>query len=227
MLTKRSTLIGLALGLAIALASLAAVAIDAAGGGTTGEQALLAEPLDSIPLQGFAGIPAAMRQGLAEAATDAGGDGAEMFVAGFATGGDQTAAVVGSETRSGVPIFATVAGSGHSGFAPVGEVLKGKPLLTLTGTGGTATTVKEVSVVGIVAPDVAAVSVKRRDGTEQNIPLTRWPDSGFASFAVVSDDAALFPDRVLAYGTSGQLADTEQIDTSPLCSPTKPNCIDY
>ena len=59
-----------------------------------------------------------------------------------------------------------------------------RSVATITGgIGGTSTVVKEVYLLGIVSPNVAAVKIQRADGSATDATLTKWPHGGFASFA--------------------------------------------
>jgi hypothetical protein len=221
----RKTLLGFVLGLAAAVLGITVLAVSVAGGRQASRPTLVGRE-NPVPLQSARDIAPAIRENLTSIATLSGVDSASLVEAGSAAGAHGTAAVIAGTTGRGVPTMARVIGSGHSLFMPVREVMQGKDLVIAGGIGGSSTVVKEVSLIGIVSPNVATVRIQRADGSEAVAALTKWPQGGYASFAVVSDEATAFPTQVRAYGANGQLLGTERTDIAPLCPAANPHCID-
>jgi hypothetical protein len=210
----------------VAILGVTALAVGLAGGRQTPRQ-VATRDREPVRLQFAEDIPAATRESLRAVARQAGVNPAELLETGAAKGANGAAAVIVGTSGSGSPVFARVVGGGHSGFLPLHDALVGgKDLFISGGIAGTRTSVREVSVVGVVSPSVATVKIERADGSEVGITLTRWPRGGYASFAVVADDATAFPTVVRAYAANGRLLGTEHVDIRPLCPPTKPDCID-
>lgn len=220
----RKTLVGFGLGFAAAVLGVTVLAVSVAGGRQASRPSTVGLE-NPIPLQAAGDLAPGLRESLRSVATQNGVDPASLVEAGAATGTHGTAAVIAG-TKRGAPVFARVIGSGHSLFIPLSEVMNGRDLRISGGIGGTSTVVKEVSLVGIVSANVATVKIQRADGSEAEATLTKWPRGGYASFALVSDDAAEFPTRVRAFGANGQLLANERTDIAPLCSAANPNCID-
>jgi hypothetical protein len=221
---NRKMLVGFGLGFAAAILGVTALAVSVAVGRQDSKPTTVARQ-SPVPLQSARDIAPVIREGLRSIAAHSGVDSASLVEVGAATGEHGTAAVIAG-ARGGVPVFARVSGSGNSMFIPLHDVLGGRDLRITGGIGGTSTVVKEVSLIGIVSPNVAAVKILRADGSETEATLTNWPRGGYASFALVSDDAAQFPTQVRAYGANGQLLATERTDIAPLCPQANPDCID-
>jgi hypothetical protein len=121
--------------------------------------------------------------------------------------------------------FATTTTSGQ--FFPARAVFgSGTSLYTNEYSAGSPIKLHEVGVMGAVSPDVARLTVMRGDGTTEEVPLTVWPGSSYASFAIIGVGAANFPTLLCAYDASGSSIGEDVVDTQPLCPAVKPRCID-
>jgi hypothetical protein len=134
----------------------------------------------------------------------------------------QRTALVGSD-RSGHAHMSFFNGFGMTSFSPVDPLLNGTPIYVNVSSTGPTTDVREVGLVGVARRDVARVSVSHADGSAEDVTLTTRGNYSF--FAVLTDNASLFPTSIRAYGGDGSLLSDDRVNTRPLCPPEAAQCL--
>ena len=173
-----------------------------------------------------ADLDPSVRAGLARVAREEGLDPAALVeVGGVGSGALRRSAFVGLD-RAGAARVAFFGGTTHTDFLSAERLLRDRPIFVYETASGSTTEMRRIGVVVLVSTSVARVTVTRAGGATFDAPISRVPRLGIGFFAVIADDADLFPSAVTAYARDGSVAADESISSEGLCPQDDPRCLE-
>lgn len=193
----------LALAVAFAVAIAVSLALKPSGASATAPAEVV--PFDqawlSPKLQAIA-VKVASREGVATATL--------VAVAPTVSGAAYAGVFVGSDA-SGADVVAPYNADGMMAFASVDRVTAYGGVMVFPSAAGEAGEVRRVSLVGVVEPRVAAVTIEVADGRSLRAELVRAGRRGFRFFAYATDSSSRFPISYRASAADGTEIKSEDV----------------
>jgi hypothetical protein len=198
---KRTHPFALAIALSVAIAVLLSLRPSGASATAAADVVPFGQARLSAKLERIA-VEVAGRGGVATATL--------VAVAPVASGSAYAGVFVGSDADGG-DVVAPYNADGMMGFADVGRVTAYGGVMVFPSAAGEAGEVTSASLVGIVEPRVAVVTIRVADGTSVRAELVRAGRRAFRYFAYAADTGSRFPVSYRAFAADGSEIKSEDV----------------
>lgn len=216
LLTRRTMTMG---SLAVVVAIVAALVAVVHSGSSNASPVRQATPLAQMQLSPM------VKTAIAKAARQSGSNPANVVELGGSGSGSQRHGLLATTDASGSTLVSFLSGFAMSDFVAGSRYANSsRPMVVTESVEGPSTEARIVGIAGIAVPAVQRVTADLADGTTITLAVSRATGIPYEGFSYVSNNAAKFPTRVTAYNAGGHAIATHNVDASPLCKASQPDC---